>query len=178
MGHLPHFLYIVAANERFKRSLLDRLLDDPQENGSGQVVTYSLEQLRDAVARDVEALLNSRAILDADALKDYPYSQNSVLSYGIKDFVGRVASNSEDQRLITRSLARTIEIHEPRLQQVRVSFHDISLTHSRNTLAFSIYAMLIAYPSAEPVGFDAVLLPNLSRIELRAVKFNPSMPLR
>ena len=167
----------MSNNEWFRRSLLDRLLADSRDGVVGQVLTYSLDQLRDSVARDVEALLNSRAVWDVDALDDYPAVCRSVLSFGIKDFVGRAVSNSEDQRLIMRNLARAIEIHEPRLKQVRVEFHDLARSRSKSALAFSIYALLVVYPSAEPVGFDAVLLPNLSRIELRAAKFTPSMPV-
>lgn len=77
----------MSNNERFRRSLLDRLLADSRDGVVGQVLTYSLDQLRDSVARDVEALLNSRAVWDVDALDDYPAVCRSVLSFGIKDFV-------------------------------------------------------------------------------------------
>jgi type VI secretion system protein ImpF len=160
----------VVANVRIRRSVLDRLLAD-DSSSVGLVMTQSPEQLRDAVARDVEALLNARAPMDFDRLNGMPHARDSVLTYGVRDFVGRVLSNSEEQRYIAKSLATAIEAHEPRLAQVQVQFHSDRAGKSTNSLAFTIRAMLIVQPSREAVSFDAVLHPSLSRYAVTQARF-------
>lgn len=157
----------MAANIRIRRSVLDRLLaDDAPE---GLVMTQTVEQLRDTVARDVEALLNTRAPLDFEALRSTPQARRSVVTYGVRDFVGRVLSNSQEQRYIAASLAQAIESHEPRLTQVQVRFNDRE--GAINSLAFTIRALLIVHPSKESVSFDAVLQPSLGRFAVTQARF-------
>lgn len=146
---------------RFRRSVLDRLMADSRDSTEGLTLTYSLEQLRESVAQDVEALLNSRAAIDFDRLVDMPHTRKSVVCFGIRDFVGRVLTNSEEQRHITGSLSHAIAAFEPRLRDVRIEFYQ--RPGSMNSLSFTIRALLLAHPSAEPVAFDAVLQPSLSR---------------
>lgn len=154
---------------RYRRSVFDRLLADPNDGPEGLTLTYNLEQLRQAVARDVEALLNSRAALDFEELADFPRASRSVACFGIRDFVGRVLSNSEEQRHIAASLAHAIQSFEPRLRQVRIDFHGRPGVMS--SLMFTIRAMLIAHPSTEPVAFDATMQPSLSRFSVVPSRF-------
>jgi type VI secretion system protein ImpF len=154
---------------RFRRSVLDRLLADPKDGAEGLTLTYSLEQLRESVARDVESLLNSRSTIDFDSLVDLPQTRKSVVCFGIRDFVGRVLTNSEEQRHIAASLTHAIASFEPRLRQVRIEFHQRAGT--MNSLSFTIRAMLMAHPSAEPVAFDAVLQPSLSRFTVAPARY-------
>lgn len=154
---------------RLRRSVLDRLLAD--DAPTGLVMTQSPEQYRDAVARDVEALLNARAPLDHDRVVGLPQVRDSVLTFGVRDFVGRVLSNSEEQRQVARSLALAIETHEPRLSQVQVRFHADRSGRSINSLAFTIHALLRLHPDHEQVSFDAVLQPALSRYAVTQARF-------
>lgn len=149
---------------RYRRSVFDRLLADPNDGQRGLTLTYTLEQLRQAVARDVEALLNSRAALDFDEMAELPHARRSVVCFGIRDFVGRVLSNSEEQRHIAASLSHAIQAFEPRLRQVHIEFH--GRPGAMSSLMFTIRALLIAHPSAEPVAFDATMQPSLSRFSV------------
>lgn len=160
---------------RIRRSVLDRLLAGSGDVAEGLVMTCTVEQLRDSVARDLEALLNSRASFDFEDLQATPNARDSVLTFGVRDFVGRVLSNGEDQRFICASLARAIETHEPRLTHVRVDFNAKVNESSRstNSLAFTIRAVLIVHPAKESVSFDAVLQPSISRFALTAARFVP-----
>jgi type VI secretion system protein ImpF len=47
----------------FTPGLFDRLMDGPPNGNSGAVSRLSIEDLKDAVARDLEALLNTRAVI-------------------------------------------------------------------------------------------------------------------
>jgi type VI secretion system protein ImpF len=155
----------LVTQQRYRRSLLDRLITDPATESRGIVLSYTVDQLRDAVARDVEALLNSRASVDFSAMEGLPHVQRSIVCFGIRDFVGKVLSNSEDQRFIASCLSQAIESFEKRLRNVRITIHERA--GSTGSLSFTIHAMLQAHPSAEPVAFDAVMQPSLSRFAVR-----------
>jgi type VI secretion system protein ImpF len=61
-------------------------------------------------------------------------------------------------------LSHAISSFEPRLRNVNIEFHQRPGT--LNSLAFTIRAVLMAHPSAEPVAFDALLQPSLSRFSV------------
>ncbi|MFN3886566.1 MAG: type VI secretion system baseplate subunit TssE [Aquabacterium sp.] len=159
----------MAAPARIRRSLFDRLLDVPGNVPEGLLQTCTVEQMRDAVARDLESLLNTRAALNFDDDALGPHVSRSVLCFGVRDFVGRVLTSSEDRRHIARSLSHAIETHEPRLQNVSVSFHDDQL--SMSALAFTIRAVLVVRPAREMVSFDAVLQPASSSYRVTQARF-------
>lgn len=159
----------MVAPTRIRRSILDRLIADRHEGTDGLVMTYDVTQLRDAVARDLESLLNSRSAMDFEEMHGCPNAQKSIVCFGVRDFVGRVLTNSEEQRYIARSLSHAIETHEPRLRHVRVEFD--SRPGSTNALSFTIRAMLVVHPARESVSFDAVLQPAMSRFAVMKARF-------
>ena len=159
----------MTAAIRIRRSVFDRLIADNDTGNEGLVMTCSVDQLRDAVARDLESLLNARSALDFESPHVPPGVRSSVLCFGVRDFVGRVLSNSEEQRHIGRSLAHAIETHEPRLRDVQIVFNEGGST--TNSLSFTIRALLIVYPAKEVVSFDAVLQPSLSRFAVTQARF-------
>lgn len=143
----------------FEPGLLEKLFDDaPREPGHGIFKRLSLEEFKESVARDVEALLNSRFVMDEEALRNYPHCQRSLATYGLNDFSGRSLASSPDRAFICRALELAIARHEPRLTQVRVSLDPDQ--RSTGALRFSISAMLVVHPSREPVSFDALLQPT------------------
>lgn len=159
----------VTSALRIRRSVFDRLIADHEAGGDGLVMTCSVDQLRDTVARDLESLLNSRSIVDFESPDVTPWVKRSVLCFGVRDFVGRVLTNSEEQRHIGRSLAHAIQTHEPRLRDVRIAFNPTGT--STNSLSFTIRAMLVVHPAKETVSFDAVLQPSLSRFAVAQARF-------
>lgn len=143
----------------FEPSLLEKLFDDePRQPGQGTLKRLSLEDFKDSVARDVEALLNNRASADEDLLAAYPHCRRSIASYGIGDFSARSLASMKDRDHICRCLEQTIALHEPRLIQVKVSLNQLQGT--TGALRFSIGAMLVVHPAREPVSFDALLQPT------------------
>ena len=143
----------------FTPGLFDRLLGVPVRGASGATVArMSLEDLKDAVARDLEALLNTRSSLHEDALQSFPGCEQSVVSYGLNDFADRSLSSPADRAYICTCLEETIARHEPRLRNAKASL-DLR-DEMVNRLNFSITALLVASTSQEPVNFDAVLQPS------------------
>ncbi|MGZ5200804.1 MAG: type VI secretion system baseplate subunit TssE [Telluria sp.] len=141
----------------FTPGLFDRLLGLPARSGTS-VVRMTAEELKEAVARDLEALLNTRLVIPEDMLKDYPESARSIVTYGLKDFADKSLSSPNDRAFICTCIERAIMRNEPRLRNIRASLE--VRDHAVNRLMFSISALLVASTSQEPVHFDAVLHPS------------------
>ncbi len=146
----------------FAPGLLDRLFGERAQAGAlsaqATVTRLSMEQLKDSVARDLEALLNTRIGIAPDLLDDYPECRKSIISYGLIDFAGFCLSSTDDRAAICASLTAAIEQHEPRLKSVKASLE--MEPGSVNRLNFVINATLQVEQSAEPVNFNAVLQPS------------------
>ena len=139
--------------------LFDRLMDVPVHGASSATVTrLTIEDLKDSVARDLEALLNTRVAISEALIKRYPECGRSLMTYGLQDFAGRSLSSPNDRVHICACLERAIARHEPRLRNVRASL-DVR-DDAINCLNFVITALLVVRASQEPVNFDAVLQPS------------------
>ncbi len=143
----------------FTPGLFDRLMNVPVHGASsGTVTRLSIEDLKDSVARDLEALLNTRTAIPELLLKEYPECGRSLVTYGLQDFAGRSLSSPNDRAHICACLEKAIARHEPRLQNVRASLE--VRDDAINCLNFAITALLVVSRSQEPVNFDAVLQPS------------------
>jgi type VI secretion system protein ImpF len=136
----------------FTPGLFDRLLD------SRGGASLSLEQWKDALARDLEDLLNTRCALSEELLRAYPECARSIINYGLVDFAGMCLSSSEDRARVCACLKTAIERHEPRLRNVQARLE--RETGSINRVSFAISATLTGLPMREAVSFDAVLQPS------------------
>ena len=138
-------------------SLLDRLLDDRpgQTSEPPQDTHFSLSQLKQSVARDLEALLNTRR----EALEGVPHElvevQRSLLMYGLPDFTTFNLLSDHDRREVQRALTDVITLFEPRLEQVQIVLDD--QTQGDRALGFRVEALLKVDPAPEEVTFDATL---------------------
>lgn len=135
----------------FAPGLMDRLF-------GGRGHADSIVQLKDAVARDLEDLLNTRAAAMEAAAGVFPECVGSIVNYGLIDFAGLCLSSSEDRARICASLKATIERHEPRLRQVQARIELRSGIVNR--VDFIISGVLAVFPVFEPINFDAVLQPS------------------
>jgi type VI secretion system protein ImpF len=142
--------------KRFMPPLIDRLVDaTPFESVEPLRPSMTVEELRAAVARDIESLLNSRRGSLREALIQHKYVDQSVFAFGLEDFSSRSISSAEDRKSICRSIELAISNHEPRLLNARVSLDESA--GSSQKVRFSIQALLMVHPLQEPVSFDAVL---------------------
>ena len=143
----------------FTPGLFDRLMDVPVTGSSrGTVTRMSIEDLKDSVARDLEALLNTRTVFSEELLKRFPECARSIATYGLADFAGRSLSSTDDRAYICTCLEKAIGRHEPRLRNVKASLE--VREDSTNRLNFAINALLVVSQSQEPVNFDAILQPS------------------
>lgn len=153
----------------FSLTLFDKLLGATVTRSNlGAINRLSLDQVKNSVAVDLEALLNTRAVIDDDVFQSFPECHRSIASYGLRDFAGMSLASTDDRAQICRSLETTISRHEPRLRNVRASLEVDQ--HHINRLNFAINALLVVHASKEPVSFDAVLQPSTLQYTISSVR--------
>jgi type VI secretion system protein ImpF len=134
-------------------SILDRLID-PDSGGTTGNRGYTIEQMEEAVHRDLEELLNTRQA-DVFIGDKYPEVHNSIVGYGLPDITSLNALTTQQRDEIGRALERAISFFEPRLKQVRVVMVD-AVSGKERTVKFHIDAKMCVDPAPE-VAFDTVL---------------------
>jgi type VI secretion system protein ImpF len=153
MPNSDHELHIVP-------SILDRLMDDEPEVSREPLPNrfQNLSQLKKAVARDLEALLNTRQEMLEEVPSEFIEVSRSLVTYGLPDFSSYSVLNMNDRNRIRRALEQAIATFEPRFERVRVTLEPPR--EPDRTLRFRIEAMLRVEPAPEPITFDAVLRLN------------------
>lgn len=136
-------------------SVLDRLIDDPDASEDVFLTrSKSLRQMKIAVRRDLEWLLNTRQPV-TPAPEDTEL-QNSLFMYGLPDISSMSVRSNRDRKRLTESIQSAISRFEPRLANVRVNLVTVGDAKVPN-LRFVIEGMLRLDPSPEHVSFDTVL---------------------
>ena len=149
-------------------SVLDRLIDrDPKNSGEAALTrAQSVRELKSAVRRDLESLLNTRRVADEpeESLREV---NRSCYVYGLPDFTGAGLAAPRERARLVRSLQATVKLFEPRLAQVQVVPLE---THKLNThtLRFRIEGMLLMNPAPEHVSFDTVLDITSSEYKIKS----------
>lgn len=129
--------------------------------------TYSVRQLKDDVARDLAALLNSRQELQQGVPEEFKELRGSLLEFGVPDFTAYSLSSNEDRKRIRREVEQAIAQAEPRLKSVRVSL-ETEEKYSQ-VLRFRIECLLRVESFTEPVTFDAALYVTNHQYDVRGV---------
>lgn len=147
-------------------SVLDRLLDDHPDRPLLEVTSYlGLIEFKAAIARDLEVLLNTRAMFVDDWGGEYPLAAQSILNFGIPDLSGLSLLNPDHHEVLCENVRRAIECHEPRLSRVRVA---VDLSHgAKRLLHFRVDAMLKVHSGRPPVSFDVTLELSSNAYEVR-----------
>jgi len=137
-------------------TILDRLLDDePTETRERPADRYQrVKDLKRAVQRDLEALLNTRQEALEAVPEDFTETRQSLVVYGLPDFSSLDLNSAADRTHIRRAVEQAIANFEPRLDRVRVSLEQSKVVRG---LHFRIEAILLLDPAPEPVTFDAEL---------------------
>jgi type VI secretion system protein ImpF len=150
-------------------SVLDRLLDDDpaatREAPRGR--NQLLRDLKQAVRRDLENLLNTRHsyLSWAPALKEL---DRSLLNYGLADLTGSGPASARECEEFCRTLQGVLRRSEPRFKDVTVRLLGNAAPLDR-TLRFRIDALLRVDPAPEPIVFDSMLDPSSSTFIVKGV---------
>jgi type VI secretion system protein ImpF len=142
-------------------SLLDRLLDDePEKQRLDEPPAkrfQNVSQLKSSVARDLEALLNTRQEILEELPSEFTELNRALITYGLPDFtaLSLLKDNDRDRMKVQRALEQAITMFEPRLQDVRIILE--KSRQNDRTVRFRVEALLHVEPASEPVTFDALL---------------------
>jgi type VI secretion system protein ImpF len=147
-------------------SVLDRLIDRDPKNRSE--IPYSraqsLREMKLALKRDLEWLLNTRKTIDPspDSARE---TVHSVYHYGFEDISSKAVLSSRDQSELVREMESVIAIFEPRLKRARVRIEREEGNY--RSLKFVIEGLLCMDPAPEPVRFDTVLELGKGEYEIK-----------
>lgn len=111
-----------------------------------------------ALARDLERLLNTRSAWPPERLARWPRVARSVYAFGFAD-TGADGDGAEALRRLAERLRLTLAAHEPRLGELRVSLRP----GSRRAPAFTIEATLRHGGPGTRLFFDAEIAPGRQR---------------
>jgi len=137
-------------------SVLDRLLDDEHKSKVEGLLTHSksLAQLKVAIRRDLENLLNTRCTPEP-LPESSVETRRSMYNYGVPD-ITEIGQNFlyEKDRLLSE-IERAVRIFEPRLAAAKVAV--LPAVGASRVVRFVIEGMLRIDPAPEHVVFDAAL---------------------
>ena len=153
---------------RVQLSVLDRLLDDEPKNTDEAQPTRSqtIARLKDALRRDLEWLLNTRAFPE-EIEEELEETGASVFTYGLPDFSSLTAGSLQTKTRLERALQRALEVFEPRLLNVAVKAVDSDEKGEKRIIRFLISGWLHMSPAPLQVSFDTRL--QLARGEYRVL---------
>jgi type VI secretion system protein ImpF len=148
-------------------SILDRLLDD--DPGATYLeppaAPYQvLRQLKLAVRRDLEDLLNTR-LRPQDLPLHLQEVRRSLFCYGLPDFASVPLSTARDREGLCTLIRGVILQFEPRLRNVQVMPATGAEPLDR-TFRFRIEALLRIEPAPEPVTFDSRIEPSTGDVKI------------
>jgi type VI secretion system protein ImpF len=137
--------------DHIQASVLDRLIDHEPEVGQEAIFrrSVSVSQVKDAVIRDLEKLLNTKGYL-WQLPEAYAATTDSVFAYGLRDFTAQNPNSQIVREQLRLEIENAIRRFEPRLHKATV----ISEVSEQRALRFRITALLIADPLTEPISFD------------------------
>jgi type VI secretion system protein ImpF len=135
-------------------SILDRLID-PEAGGTAWRHGYGLEQMVEAVRRDLEDLLNTRQS-HTGLPEGFTEVGRSVIGYGLPDLTSLNAITPQQREEIGRVLEAVIARFEPRLRAIRATLLDPGDAKVERSVRFRVEANLCVEPAPE-VAFDTIL---------------------
>jgi type VI secretion system protein ImpF len=143
----------IASQEGLKPSIIDRL-KDPDSEGTSWRRGYSVEQMIDAVRKDLEDLLNThRMILDIP--EEFSEVRHSIVAYGVPDPASYDTEGPNAPQRVCAAIEEAIVLFEPRLTDVQAIPLKGDASKSL-TLDFEIRATLRLDPAPE-VAFVTLL---------------------
>jgi len=147
-------------------SVIDRLIDVEPERKLELPLSraQSVRELKAAVRRDLEWLLNSRQTIEESpaSLKEVG---RSVYNYGLLDVSSLYLRSVKDQAYLLESIKAAVSLFEPRLINVKVRMEPG--TDDKRVIRFAIEGLLRMDPAPEQVLFDTMLEPLSGQYQVK-----------
>ncbi|MFL5246126.1 MAG: type VI secretion system baseplate subunit TssE [Gemmataceae bacterium] len=134
-------------------SILDRLID-PDSRGTAWRHGYGVDQMVEAVQRDLEELLNTRQS-HMGLPEEFTEVLGSIVGYGLPDLTSLNALTPQQREEIGRVLEVVVGKFETRLRDIRATMLDPGDGKQR-TVRFRIDARLCIDPAPE-VSFETIM---------------------
>ncbi|MBZ5584619.1 MAG: type VI secretion system baseplate subunit TssE [Acidobacteriia bacterium] len=111
-----------APEQTVTQSVLERLIDREPESAADSPATraQSLRQLRAALRRDLEWLLNTRRTPEP-AGSEFEELYASLFNYGLPDVTSLSWSSVRDRTRLVRMIEETVSTFEPRITRLKVT---------------------------------------------------------
>jgi type VI secretion system protein ImpF len=150
----------LRGRERLQPSLLDRLTDNAptQKRDGPDQQALTMAQLRQAVLRDLAALLNTTNLATLIDLEAFPLAAASTVNYGIPGFAGMIESSARVVSL-ERQLADAIRAFEPRIraETLRVRARGSRGDNANAFMVFEIEGELWAQPVPQQMFLETAI---------------------
>jgi type VI secretion system protein ImpF len=147
-------------------SVLDRLIDQEPERKLEPPLTraQSLRELKAALRRDLEWLLNTRRTIEESptSLKEL---ERSLYNYGLPDVSSLYLRSSKDQETLLKAIKTAINLFEPRLLNIKVTLEPAA--DDTRVIRFAIEGLLRMDPAPEHVFFDTMLEPMSGQYQVK-----------
>jgi type VI secretion system protein ImpF len=148
-----------------QQSVLDRLMGTDDLAGEATTRSQGVRELKAAVRRDLEGLLNTRSIA-VPPPEILTAVSNSIYAFGLGDITSLSADDPKSAALLRRMIQRAIASFEPRLRAVQID--EVSPSGERSRLVrLVIHAVLDMDPSPERISFDTVLDLSTGQLEVK-----------
>jgi type VI secretion system protein ImpF len=134
-------------------SIIDRLID-PGSGGTAWRRGYGVEQMIQAVQRDLEDLLNTRQSHEG-LPPEFKEVHNSIIAYGLPDLNSVNAITLQQRQQIGRMIEGIIARFEPRLKDIKATLVEGGDNKARS-VKFRVDARMRVDPAPE-VAFDTIL---------------------
>ncbi len=156
------------SSEVLRHSVIDRLAGTGGPVSGGDL-RIGVEDLKRAVRRDIEWLLNTRRPLDL-AQENFPEAAGSILHYGLPDFTQYVASSGNDCTEVCGLIEQALRRFEPRLEPRSVRVEYVQSDEVTGMQAqFRIRGILHVDPVREAVSFDTQVEMDSGSIEITSM---------
>lgn len=150
----------LAGRERLQPSLLDRLTDNSTDRTRETLdqQTLSLQQLRQAVLRDLAWLLNTTNLAVTEDLSAAPLAARSTLNFGIPGFAGLIGTANKMVSL-EAAIADAIRAFEPRIrpETLKVRLRPADPGQPVAAIIFEIHGELWAQPVPQQLFLETAI---------------------
>ncbi|TDP46907.1 type VI secretion system baseplate subunit TssE [Zavarzinia compransoris] len=153
----------IYGDQPLSTSLLDRLVDAGGGDGQPRSRGASLRDLKQAIRRDLETLLNARQRCRSWS-SDLTELDTSLVNFGIPDFTAGSFESHHRLESLRRAIEISIRRFEPRFESVYVEITDQEAVD--RSFHIRISAMMHAEPEPEQIVLDSLLESSTRTFEV------------
>ncbi len=150
------------------RSILDRLIDDAPDRDFDPPASVAdqTREMREAIRRDLESLLNTRRCPSAPP-SELTELKDALVNFGLDGMVSANLVTDEAKLSLARMIERRISMFETRLSDVRVTILK-SRTMTERALRMRIQATFRLHEGMPPINFESTIDPSTQRFLVEA----------